>query len=109
MDTLAIIAGILGSGGFGALITSTFNRKKINADAQDVIGKVYGDLIDDCRAQLKHQAGQIQTMQDREVEYLKIIREQQQTERDLRSQIRQLENKLNKRLDKLEELNEKEI
>jgi len=72
---------------------------------QDIIGNVYGDLITECRSQINHQANQLKAMQDREVQWIKIIAGYQETERDLREKIQTLEKKLGDYIHKQEELN----
>jgi len=110
MDTLGVVAGLLGSGSLGAVITALFNRGKNKVELQRTVGELYGGMIEDCRKQLDHQANQIRQqaeqilmMQSSQVEYLKVISGHQATERELRAQIKHLETKLGNRIDKLEE------
>lgn len=110
MDTIGIIAAIAGSGSIGALINAFFSREKNKTEIEAVMGGVYGRMIDDCRSQLTHQAGQISMqanlilqMQERENNYLIIIAEHKKIEMELRTQIKDLEKKLGTRIKSLEE------
>jgi hypothetical protein len=103
--TLLIICAIISSAGFGSLVTWIFNRGHTKAQTENLIGKTYGELLDDLRNQVKYQGDQIQALQARELEYLKIINGHQETERELRKQITALETKLNKRFNNLERAN----
>jgi|GEM_PF-3815060 len=98
-----IIAMVIGSGTTGGLITSFFNKGRNKAEAQSIIGQAYGDLIDELRQSISFQGEQIKGLQEREVQYLKIINGHQEIERELRQQIKSLETKLAKRIHKLEQ------
>ena len=100
--TFHIISVILGSAAFGSLITVLANRSKNKAETTNLIIEGYKELLDDLRIAVAHQGDQIKNMQGRELELMKIISGQQQTERDLRKQIEALEIKLAKRISTLE-------
>ena len=100
--TFQIISVVLGSASIGALITAGANMGKNKAETNNLVIEGYKELLDDLRITVQHQGEQIKTMQGRELELLKIITNQQQTERDLRAQIKALEIKLSKRLDNIE-------
>ncbi|GGG97247.1 hypothetical protein [Pedobacter zeae] len=104
--TLNIILSLITGGTFSALILWLSNRGKIKAETENVIGKTYGDLIDDLRAQVKYQGEQIKASQEREIQCLKIINGHQETERELRKQIAALEDKLSLRITKIEQENQ---
>lgn len=101
--TLNIIISLITGGTFSAIILYFSNRGKIKAETENVIGKTYGELIDDLRAQVSYHGDQIRASQEREVQYLKIINGHQETERELRKQITALETKLSLRITKIEE------
>lgn len=101
--TIQVILSIMGSVGFGSFITWVSNKNKNKAETQNLIGKTYGDLIDDLRAQVKYQGDQIKVMQERELELIKIITGHQEVERELRLQIKSLESKLSLRITKIED------
>lgn len=86
-----IIAMVIGSGTTGSLITAFVNKSKNKADAQSIIGQAYGNLIDELRQSISFQGEQIKGLQEREVQYLKIINAHQDVERELRHQIKTLE------------------
>lgn len=91
---LQLIVIVFGSASIGSVIAYFSTKNKLKAETNNLIGKTYGDLIDDLRKMVEFQGAQIKSMQDREVELLKIINAHNDTERDLRSQIKALENKL---------------
>jgi hypothetical protein len=98
-----LVTAVIGSGSISSLVTAFLNKGKYKAENQGIMGKVYGDLIDDCRAQLNHQANQIAALQNREVEYMKIISGHQEIEKELRLQIKSLETRLGNRIKNLEQ------
>lgn len=98
-----LITLVIGSGATGSVITAFVNKGRNKAEAQNIIGQAYGDLIDELRQSINFQGEQIKALQDREIQYLKIINGHQETERELRGQIKALETKLAKRINKLEE------
>jgi len=107
--TFQIISVVLGSAALGSLITVFANRGKTKAEAENVKAETnnliiegYKELLDDLRKTVHHQGDQLKVMLEREVELMKIINGQQQTEREHRQQIKALETKLAKRISKLE-------
>ena len=98
-----MITLVIGSGVTGSFVTALLNKGRNKAETQNIIGQAYGDLIDELRQSISFQGEQIKALQDREIQYLKIINGHQEVERDLRAQIRSLETKLAKRINKLEE------
>lgn len=91
---IQLTAIILGSAGLGSLLMYYSNKNKLKAETNNLIAKTYGELIDDLRKTVEYQGNQIKSMQEREVELLKIINSHNQTEKDLRCQIKALETKL---------------
>jgi transposase-like protein len=125
--TIQIILYILGSVGFGSLVTMIANRgknsaeaqkilaeaKKASAESQNVVTDMYGKLFDDLQQRLTQQQDQINSMQQREIEYLKIINQHHDEkkaliekhaliEAELKHQIKALETKLSNRITKIE-------
>ena len=98
-----VFAMVIGSGTTGGLITAFVNKGRNKAETQTIIGQAYGSLIDELRQSISFQGEQIKALQDREVQYLKIINGHQEIERELRLQIRELETKLANRIHKLEQ------
>lgn len=92
--TLQILAAVFGTGGLTFLFMYHANKSKLKAETNHLIGQTYGDLIDDMRETMKYQGEQIKSLQDREIEYLKIINAHRETEKELRTQIKALETKL---------------
>jgi uncharacterized protein YebE (UPF0316 family) len=92
--TIQLVGLIFGSASLGSIMMYYSNKNKLKAETNNLIGKTYGDLIDDLRKTVDYQGAQIRSMQEREVELLKIITSNQKTERELRKQISDLENKL---------------
>lgn len=88
--TLQLLGLIFGS----SILTYYLNKNKVKAETSNLIGKTYGDLIDDLRKMVEFQGEQIKSMQAREIELLKIINVHNETEKDLRRQIKALETKL---------------
>ena len=92
--TLQLVGLMFGSAGLGSVLMYYSNKNKLKAETNNLIAKTYGELIDDLRKTVEYQGSQIKSMQEREVELLKIINAHNTTERDLRAQIKALENKL---------------
>jgi hypothetical protein len=103
-STFELISLIIGSGATGSLIVALLNKGKTRAETQNIISNTYGDLIDELRQSIKYQGDQIKALQDRELQYLKIISGHQQTEWELKQQIKSLEVKLETRMGKLEDI-----
>lgn len=91
---IQLTAVILGSAGLGSLLMYYSNKNKLKAETNNLIAKTYGELIDDLRKTVEYQGNQIKSMQEREVELLKIINTHNEIEKELRAQIKALENKL---------------
>jgi len=107
--TITILVSMLGSSVISALIVWIANRgktkaevKNIAAETSNVIAETYGRMFEDLKDQIKYQGDQIKALQQRELEYLKIIHGHQETERELRAQIKALEIKLSLRITKIE-------
>lgn len=92
--TLQLVGLMFGSAGLGSVLMYYSNKNKLKAETNNLIGKTYGQLIEDLRKTVEYQGCQIKVMQEREVELLKIISASQATERELRTQIKALETKL---------------
>jgi chromosome segregation ATPase len=98
LSNLAAIITIVSSVGFGAIVTSLLSRRKLKAetrlaDAESKLKDIetYSKMLQDFRVQLDYQAKQIHALQDKEIEYLKIIGNHQATERELRKRVSELE------------------
>lgn len=121
--TFHIISLVLGSAAFGSVITLIANKgktkaetKKIDVEADQLLGQVYGRLVedlnrqlDDMRKQILQQGEQILAQQKREMEYMKVISDNfaekkqliakhERVERELLSKIAALEEKLSQRI-----------
>jgi hypothetical protein len=114
------ILTLLGGAGFGSIIVGFFARGKTKAETAKLIAESYGEALENLRDQIKFQgelitsqASQITTMQQRELELLKLIGQHHEEkkaliekhtliEAELRGQIKALENKLANRLTKIE-------
>ncbi|RQO79122.1 hypothetical protein DBR40_05225 [Pedobacter sp. KBW01] len=112
-ETAQVFLGIFGGGSIGVLFTLIATRGKtkaeagnIHANTDNIIADTYGKLLDEVRETVKFQGEQIKASQEREVEYLKIINGHQETERELRGQIKALEIKLSLRITKIEKENQ---
>ena len=99
--TINIIVTILGSVGFGSVVTFIINRKKIKAETQLFNTEIYSTMLGDLRAQInmqgdqiKNQAEQILNLQKKEGEYVKIIKNNQMREREYIIKIKSLEKAL---------------
>lgn len=93
-SNLMIIISILTSVGFGMTITVIATRRKIKAEtllaetqAKFTEIEMYSKILNDLKMQLGIQAQQILTLQQKEAEYLKIIRAQNSRERELNKKI----------------------
>jgi len=104
--TITILVAVLGSSVITAIIVWIANKGKTQAETQNIIADTYGKMFDDLKDQIKYQGDQIGALQQRELEYLKIIHGHQETERELRKQIAALENKLSLRITKIEQENQ---
>lgn len=104
MTIQAIVSGVVGSSALGLVVTAIVNRKKNQAELQDIIGKVYGELIDDCRAQLKYHSEQLLLVQKKETEYLKIISGQVEVINDYKTIVRDLQIQVKGQQKKIESL-----
>lgn len=110
MDTLI---AILGTAGVTTLIAGFLSKGKNKAETTNIFADAYGKLIDELRQQVKFHGEQITIMQEREKDYIKIIRQHHEEkkalierhtliETELKGKIKELENKLADRIDKLE-------
>lgn len=115
-----MLLAILGTAGFSSIITFLSTKGKTKAETAKLIAETYGDALENLREQMKFQgelissqANQITTMQQRELELLKLIGQHHeekkaliekhtQIEAELRGQIKALENKLGTRINKIE-------
>lgn len=96
--TINNIITIFCSVGFGTVVTLWATRKKVKAETNLFNTEIYSTMLGDLRAQinmqgdqLKNQAAQILALQSKETEYLKIINNYQERERDFLSRIKDLE------------------
>lgn len=114
------LLALLGTAGFSSLVTWFTTKGRNKADTASIMADAYGKLVDDLREQVKFlgeqynsQAKEISTMKDREMEFLKIINKHHDEkvaliekhtniETELRAQIKTLEAKIEKRINKIE-------
>lgn len=98
-DTLNLpsIISILSSVGFGMGITAIASRKKTTAEtllaetqAKFTEVEMYSKILNDLKNQSEIQGQQILMLQQKEAEYLKIIRAQNSRERELTKRINQM-------------------
>ena len=94
---LPSIISILSSVGFGMVISLIVSRKKTKAEtllaetqAKFTEVEMYSKILSDLKMQSEIQAQQILTLQQKEAEYLKIIRAQNSRERELNKKINQM-------------------
>lgn len=94
---LMIIISILTSVGFGMTITIIATRRKTKAEtllaetqAKFTEVEMYSKILNDLKMQSEIQAQQILMLQQKEAEYLKIIRAQNSRERELNKKINQM-------------------
>ena len=94
---LTSIISILSSIGFGMFITIIATRKKTKAEtllaetqAKFTEVEMYSKILNDLKNQSEIQAQQILMLQQKEAEYLKIIRAQNSRERELTKRINQM-------------------
>ncbi|MBB6109703.1 hypothetical protein SAMN05421821_105122 [Mucilaginibacter lappiensis] len=106
--TINNIVTVFCSVGFGTVVTLWATRKKIKAETNLFNTEIYSTMLGDLRAQInmqgeqiKNQAQQIQNLQEKETENIKVINLQQRRERhylneikDLKATIKNLESKL---------------
>ncbi|MBB6126973.1 hypothetical protein [Mucilaginibacter lappiensis] len=106
--TINNILTVFCSVGFGTVVTLWATRKKIKAETNLFNTEIYSTMLGDLRAQInmqgeqiKNQAQQIQNLQEKETENIKVINLQQRRERhylneikDLKATIKNLESKL---------------
>lgn len=109
-NNIMIIVSVLGSVGFGMTMTVIATRKKTKAEtllaetqakfaetqAKFVEVEMYSMMLNDLKNQSELQGQQILALQQKETEYLKIIREQNSRERGLLKRIKQLESELSR-------------
>lgn len=100
-----IILAVITSSALTAIITFVFSKRKTDAETDLFKATAYGKMLEDLRKQIDFLTDQmklmgvnIKNLQDKEVEYLKIISNHQKTERELRNRIKELENTLNNHL-----------
>ncbi|HWZ35392.1 MAG TPA: hypothetical protein VNW51_04495 [Mucilaginibacter sp.] len=94
---LTSIISILSSVGFGMAISLVASRKKTKAEtllaetrAKFTEVEMYSKILNDVKMQSEIQAQQILMLQQKEAEYLKIIRAQNSRERELNKKINQM-------------------
>ncbi|WP_367867901.1 putative holin-like toxin [Pedobacter sp. WC2423] len=104
------ISVLIGFGGFvTAFITSVTNKKKSDAEVQNVVADTYGDIIVMLREQGKINAEQITTLMKKDADNMQMLRENQQlinqyrvSEKELMERVKELESEI----DKLKSYNE---
>lgn len=96
-SNLPSIISILSSVGFGMCITVIASRKKTTAEtllaetqAKFTEVEMYSKMLNDLKNQSEIQGQQILMLQQKEAEYLKIIRAQNSRERELTKKINQM-------------------
>lgn len=89
---------VIASGAISTMITLVFSRTKVNAETESVKIQTYSKMLEDLRKQMEFISTQVENLQKKEVEYLRIIGNHQKTERELRSRIKELETTLNNHL-----------
>lgn len=108
INNLTLIISTLSSAGFGMTVSILALRKKTKAETQLFNTEIYSTMLGDLRAQinmqgdqLKNQAQQILTLQKKEIENVRIIKNQQKREgehlkriNELEATIKQLETKI---------------
>jgi len=94
---LPSIISILSSVGFGMIITAIVSKKKTTAEtllaqtqAKFTEVEMYSKILNDLKNQSEIQGQQILMLQQKEAEYLKIIRAQNSRERELTKKINQM-------------------
>ncbi|MDB5030545.1 hypothetical protein [Mucilaginibacter sp.] len=95
---LITILSMLCSAGFGMTVSTIALRKKTKAETMLFNTEMYSTMLGDLRAQinlqgdqLKNQAQQILNLQKKEIENVKIIKNQQKRESDHLKRIKELE------------------
>ncbi|HTH81959.1 MAG TPA: hypothetical protein VL490_03420 [Mucilaginibacter sp.] len=96
--TITVAVSMLCSAGFGMIFTSFALRKKTKTEIQLFNTEIYSTMLGDLRAQinllgdqLKNQAQQILNLQKKEIENIKIIKDQQKRESEHLERIKELE------------------
>jgi uncharacterized protein YktB (UPF0637 family) len=98
MYSINIVFSILCSVGFGMTVSAFALRKKTKAETQLFNIEIYSTMLGDLRAQinmqgdqLKNQAQQILNLQKKEIENIRIIKNQQKRESEHLKRIKELE------------------
>jgi chromosome segregation ATPase len=97
-NMVIVAVSILCSAGFGMIVTAFALRKKTKTEIQLFNTEIYSTMLGDLRAQinllgdqLKNQAQQILNLQKKEIENIKIIKDQQKRESEHLERIKELE------------------
>lgn len=96
MNTTEILIGFAGTAAVSSFVTNFFSKGKIKAETDNLIGKTYQEVLQNLRSEMERMSATINNMQQREVEYLKIIGQHKEVESELRKKINQLESQMGK-------------
>lgn len=81
----------MGTSGATAIITLWFTRNKTNAEAERIMGEAYGGLVGDLRKEIDRLLSRVDNLEKRELKYLELIAQKDNTELALRVRIKELE------------------
>lgn len=101
-ETVKLLTVILGSVGFSTGLGFLLTRKKTMAETQNLISKTYSDMLDNLRKQVELQGEQINALQLRETQYLKLISDYNTEKTRLIAKHTKVEKELNLRIKTLE-------
>ena len=94
MDIIQLIIALIGTAGGSYWISAWATRKKLNAEAERILGEAYGALVKDLRSEVDRLTERVSNQEKRELKYLEIIAQKDNTELQLRIRIKELENEI---------------
>lgn len=94
MKIIEIILLCLGTGFGSAWITAWYTKKETTAKADKIIGDAYGSLITNLRDEVDRLYIRVSNHEQRELKFLEMISNKDNTELALRKRIRDLENEM---------------